>query len=202
MDNYFLLYGKNYAPGANAFASNQVSPHYIFAEKLKDAHQLPFDFNLVKLTIAASGVSESSDLEGLNNIWLDYQPNNLALPMFSERMQEIIDQNLTGNEEIDWISAKIKGNNEERNYYILRFNKALDVLDYDKTSFIEDTDHVIEPTFELTKIRSYSIFHIPSPDHLCTITRSIYINERLKNQLQKERLTGLNFEKVSSHRIA
>lgn len=201
MTDYYSLDGKDYAQGASAFAPDDVAPHYILIEELRDTNELPFEFKLVKLTVTKTGLSKSDDLVGIKNIWLDYQLNSLALPMFSERMREIIDQNLTGNEGIDWILAKVKGNDEERNYYILRFNKVLDVLDYHKTSFIEDTDYVIIPTFELAKIQNYSIFHIPSSDNLCSITRSIYINEKLKNQLQKGKLTGLNFEKISSHRI-
>jgi len=201
MNNYYSIGGKNYSQVARANAPQEVEISTIVIRELKGVNELPFELTLIKSTITKNGLLESADLDGIKDIWLDYMPNSLAFPMFSERMREIIDHNLTGNENIDWITAKINGNNEDRTYYILRFNKVLDVLNYDKTSFIEDTDYVIIPTFELAKIHNYSIFHIPSSDHLCSITTQIYINETLKNQLQKGKLIGLNFEKVSAHRI-
>lgn len=65
----------------------------------------------------------------------------------SERLKSIIETNLTRNEKIDWIQCKVKNESEEQTYFIIRFNKMLDVLDMQKTMFVQGTDHIIKPVF-------------------------------------------------------
>lgn len=103
---------------------------------------------------------------------------------------------MTGEEGIDWITARINGNGENRDYYIPRFARMLDVLDMQKTSFVQGTDHIIRPFFSLTKINNYSIFNRPSSHNLWKITSGIYVSESLKRAIGKEKLSGIYFEKI------
>src|SRR5690606_17983105 len=139
----------------------------------------------------------SNDLSDLKEIWLDYQPNSLAWPLMSERLKSVIEANLTRNEQIDWIECKVKNGNEERLYFILRFNKMLDVLDMQKTMFVQGTDHIIRPVFASSKISSYSIFSKPSSHDLWKITSGLYVSDALKKAIQKAKLTGIDFEKTT-----
>lgn len=194
MNNYFLLSAKTPSKQvASAFAPKGVKLNHELIKELEGIHDLPFEFNLFKLTLTENGLVEDTNLYGLKNIWRDYQPNSLAWPLFSKKMKNIIDDSLTGQENIDWISARVNGNNEQKIYYIPRFNKSLNVLDMENTMFVEGTDHVIIPAFSISKIINYNLFHIPSSSILSKITHRIYVNETLKMKLLEEKLIGIDF---------
>jgi hypothetical protein len=153
--------------------------------------------HLVKLTCAEDGLIEDEDLSGVDNLWEDYMPNQFAYNMFSEKFKEVIEKELTGNEETDWIAAKIHGNEECRTYYILKFTKRLDVIDEGKTLFVKNTDHIMRPCFSSSKIEKVSIFHVPDKEeYLWKIPSGVYVTEKLKKAIQKAKLTGVGFEKA------
>lgn len=198
MEKYYSLSWKEGKdPLASALAPNGSKADHELIQILNGKNELPFKLNLVKLDVGKNGLIESNDLSDLKEIWLDYQPNSLAWPIMSERLKSVIEANLTGNEQIDWIECKIKNGSEERTYFMLRFNKMLDVLDMQKTMFIQGTDHVIRPVFASSKISAYSIFSAPSSYELWKITSGLYVNETLKKSIRKNKLTGLDFEKTS-----
>ena len=198
MEKYFLLNLKNgKEPLASAFAPKGSKLAQDLISELVGINKLPFELSLIKLDVGKNGLIESNDLSDLKKIWLDYQPNSLAWPLMSERLKSIIEANLTGNEQIDWIECKVKNGKEERTYYILRFNKMLDVLDMQKTMFVQGTDHIIRPVFASSKISSFSIFSKPSSHDLWKITLGLYVSYALKKTIQKAKLTGMDFEKTS-----
>jgi len=198
MEKYYLLSWKNRKePVASAFAPKGSKLAQDLISELNGINKLPFDFSLVKLDVGKNSLIESNDLSDLKEIWLDYQPNSLAWPLMSERLKSIIEANLKRNEQIDWIKCKVKNGSEERAYYILRFNEMLDVLDMQKTMFVQGTDHIIRPVFASSKIASYSIFSRPSSHYMWKITSGLYISDILKKAIQKAKLTGMDFEKTS-----
>ena len=138
MEKYYSLNWKDgNSSCASACAPKNVKLAHLLISDLDGINKLPFELNLVKLSIGKNGLIESNDLTSLKEIWLDYQPNSLAFPLMSEKLKSVIETNLIGSERIDWISCKIKNGDEEKLYYILRFNKMLDVLDVQKTMFVE-----------------------------------------------------------------
>lgn len=198
MEKYYSLSWKEGEdPLASAFAQKGSKSGNELIQILNGKNELPFELSLVKLDVEENGLIESNDLSDLKEIWLDYQPNSLAWPLISERLKSIIEANLTGNEQIDWIECKVKNGSEERTYFILRFNKMLDVLDMQKTMFVQGTDHIIKPVFASSKISAYSIFSEPSSYELWKITSGLYVSETLKKAIQKQKLTGMDFEKTS-----
>lgn len=197
MDNYFLISWKHKSRLASAFVLNEAKLDHELISDLEESTIMPFDFELRKVIEVKDELIIGNDLSELNELWLDYQPNSLAWPLMSDKLKFVIENNMTGNEEIDWISCKVKSNKEHRIYYILRFNRLLDVLDMKKTMFVQGTDHIIKPCFSLSKIKSFSIFSKPSAHNLWKITSGLYINEKLKKAIQKEKLSGLDFEKIS-----
>lgn len=196
MNNYYLLCGKNLAKVASAFAPKGTKLAQDLISELNGLNKLPFELNLVKLEVGKNGLVESSDLSDLKEIWLDYQPNSLAWPLMSEKLKSIIEDNLTGHENIDWIECIVKNESEERTYFVLRFNKMLDVLDLHNTMFVQGTDHIIKPVFASSKIRAYSIFTKPSKYDFWKISSGLYVNETIKKAIQKSKLTGIDFEKT------
>ena len=147
MNNYYLFGVKNKSELASAFAPKGIKLAHELIHDLDGVYELPFELELVKLTVAENGLLQSNDLSSLNSLWLDYLPNSLAWPLLSENIKTVIEKNLTGKECINWITAKVNGNGVKRNYYILRFEKMLDVLDAQKTLYVKGTDHIIRPHF-------------------------------------------------------
>jgi len=195
-NNYYLLTIKNFPEVASAFAPENTKLAHELISELEGKVQLPFELELVKLSDEKNGLIKTSDLCGQNNIWLDYQPNSFAWPCFSERFKNLIVENLTGNESINWIKTKINSCTESRIYYIPRFEMELDVLDYDQTLFVKGTNNIIIPHFSLNKIKDFTVFNKPSSHDLWKITSGFYINEKLRKQIIKEKFIGPAFEKV------
>jgi hypothetical protein len=198
MEKYYYLSWKNSnEPIASAFTPDRIKLAQNFIPELEGINELPFELNLVNLSVGKNGLIKSDDLTGIKDVWVDYQPNSLVWPIMSKRLKSIIEDNLTGNEGVDWISCTIKSNEEAREYYILRFNKILDVLDMQKTLFIEETGFVVRPVFAITKIKDYSIFYKPEIHDLWKIASGLYVSEKMKKAIQKEKITGLVFSKTS-----
>jgi len=189
--NYYFFSGKNAPKGASAFAPEGTKQDWELIPELENLNEMPFEFELVKLTVGRNGLVKSKDLSNLEEIWLDYQPNNLAWPMCSEKLRTIFAEHLTGNEGIDWLTAKVNGNGEQRIYYIPRFEKNLDVFDMEKC--LCDKYGIIVPCFSLEKVRSYNIFRRPDRDK---ITSGFYISEALKKAIQKAKCSGVSFERT------
>jgi len=195
-NNYYFLTIKNYKEVASAFAPEKTKLSHELIPELDGKNELPFELNLVKLSVGENGLIKSDDLSDIENVWLDFQPNSLAWPLMSERFKNLICENLTGKESIDWIQAKINGENESRMYYIMRFEKMLDVLDVEQTLFVKGTDHIIRPHFSIEKVKELCVFNTPDSHDFWKITSGIYINEHLKKKILKEKFIGPAFEKV------
>jgi hypothetical protein len=163
---------------------------------LANSGALPFDLTLVRVTPHLSGINVSPGLSGLPDIWLDHMPNNLAWPIFSAKLKEIVDNHLNHDEDVYWISANVSGCGESREYYVPRLGTMHDVLDNDKTSYVTGTGHVIRPWFAATKLNNLSIFPLPQEYDLWKITSSLYFRESLKRAMEMEGVTGVAFEQV------
>lgn len=178
MNKYFFLTwiesdstGVVYAPDGTPLAFELI-------DIVKDIDEIPFIFEL-----------RQGEMQ-------DYIGNSLAWPIMSEKMKKTIDRNLTGEEGIKWIRVNIKAATQIYTYYLLSFKKNLDVLDKNKTIYVSGTDHIIKPVFSLEKIKQYGIFH--KPDSLFgNITAAIYVGEKLKKEILKEKLSGVDFERVA-----
>ncbi|GAB2775454.1 imm11 family protein [Salinimicrobium soli] len=193
--NFYFLTTKNYPEVASAFAPDNTKLSHQLIPELDEADKLPFELNLVKISVGTNGLIKS-DLSGLNTIWLDLQPNSLAWYLVSEKLRDLINRNLKGNEHLKWISAVINNGTEKRIYYIPRFEKKLDVLDEKRTMYVKGTDHIINPCFSLKKIRNYAIFHKPDSLDFWRIPSGLYIDKTVKEDILKNKLTGVEFEQV------
>ncbi len=195
MNEYFFLSEKVKKSTAFAYTVGETPLSHELILEMKTKTELPFDLLLKKVVTSKDGLQVSSDISGLKYLWLDYQPNNLAWPLMSEKMKTVISGNLTGKEGIVWIKVNIKSNNERRIYFIPRFAKELDVLDVQKTTYVPGTSHIIKPVFSFTKIVSYNLFY--APQDFWEITSGLYVSKVLKKAIQKEKLTGVAFDSTS-----
>jgi hypothetical protein len=180
---------------AIALKRTQVD-HYDLIKSFDGKSTVRFAFELHKMSETRTGVTESKDLSGLSEIWLDYQACDWNLPMMSEKLKDLVDEHLTGDEGVDWLKCKVHGGDETRTYYVLRFAKKLRVLDREKTRYVPGTNHVILPAFSLSKVSKYAIFHSELSHNFWKITGSLYIGEALKKAMQRSKITGVAFEKA------
>lgn len=193
-DKFYLISIKNKPEIASAYAPRGTKLGHELISDI-EGDEIPFEFTLIKVSSNNRGLFESTNLSGLKDVWLDYQPNSLAWPLMSSRLKSIIDDNLNGNERIRWVKAVISTKNEKREYHIPKFLKKLDVLDEKNTIFVPGTDHIVKPAFSFEKVKKFTIFHKPSL--FWQITSEIYVNEKLKDRIQNENLLGLEFERTA-----
>ncbi len=90
------------------------------------------------------------------------------------------------------MKLRVESNDESRDYFVPRFEKQLDVLDTEKSTFGVDDDSVVVPVFSSRKIENYSLFAVPR--FSWQITSSICVKEDLKKEIKKHKFTGVNFE--------
>lgn len=143
MNKYFFLSGKIKKDTAFAFTADEGIISHRLIPELVGKNEFPFPMKLKKMIKEKGRWKTSDDIQSLAHLWLDYQPNNLAWNFMSERMTNIIKENLTGKENIYWIKVKIEGINEERYYFIPAFKEKLDVLDEKRTTFVSGTSPAV-----------------------------------------------------------
>ncbi|MDE0561933.1 hypothetical protein OU792_18190, partial [Algoriphagus sp. NF] len=90
---------------------------------------------------------------------------------------------------------KVHGVKETKEYFIPSFSQRLDVLDREKTLFVQGTTHIIKPVFSFEKVKKYSLFFLPQ--QYWEITSGLYVSDALKNAMQKMKLTGVDFENTT-----
>lgn len=193
---YYLMGLKHFKNVAIACAPDNVGLAHELIGALRDSEVMPFDFTLKALTVKSDGIHYSNDFSRVETIWLDYQPNSLAWPLFSERLKNTIEEMLTGKEGLKWISCNICYGKEVRTYYIPHFIEELDVLNKDKC-FYSNNGGLIKPAYSSLKIKDYSIFPKPAMNDLWQITAAICISDKVKNALMKANISNIAYEAVS-----
>lgn len=197
MKKYYCLRWNDATEVASAFYEDRTQLDHEMISQLEGKKQMPLDFVLTRVKETRNGLIIDDNLTALKEVWLDYQPNSLAWPILSEKLKNIIDASLTGNEQVDWITCNLRNREEVRQYYIIRFNKKIDVYDIKKTVFMDETkEDVIKPVFSFSKIKNYSVFPKPLFYDFWKFPTSFYVNEDIKKRIQKEKLTGIKLEKV------
>jgi hypothetical protein len=191
---FYSLHARNLkkVSSASSIGNNKLS--YELIPELRNSKEMPFEFELVMLTHGKDGLVTDKDLSTLNKKWFDYQYNDLAWPIFSEKLMKIIQNNLSGNENLTWIECKINSMEENRIYYIPKFSKELDVLNINKTMYVSGTNHIIKPYYSLNKIENYAVF--PRPSTFWEIPISIIVNQKIKEIIEKEHISEIVFTEV------
>jgi hypothetical protein len=198
---YFLLTGGRVTRrGVMACAIPEINEAgHKLIRALEGKNELPFEMKL-EYAFVKKVLEFTADLSQAENLWPDYMSNEFGYILLSERFKNIIEFELTGNEEIDWITAKIHANEECRTYYILRFNKILDVLDMEHSQFMgadsSDLSNVVVPCFSLAKVSKYGVFNIPQAFDHWKIPGGIFVCNNIKKAAKKANLTGVGFSET------
>jgi len=191
---YFILAERVKRGTAMACSVGEIPPVHLFVKELKDQFEFPFELAFKKSTIVKGRWQPNDDISDLKIFWTDFILNDRALPFMSEKMKEIIDLSLTGNEGIVWMQIGVNLGNERRIYYLPRFEKKLDVLDQQKTTFSE-SGLIIKPVFARDKVANLSMFHKPGINW--EMPSGLYVNETIKKAIQKAKLIGVGFESAN-----
>ena len=68
-----------------------------------------------------------------------------------------------------------------------------EVLDLEKTEFVDDTDLILDPVFKHDVIDKLDFFYIPFKDGF---ERDLYISDKVKCMLVKNRISGVSFDQI------
>jgi hypothetical protein len=178
MKYFYLSWTEDDLLGLEPAKAPKGTLGYELEKELRGKHELPFTLSL--------------DDDAL---LLDYLPNTLAWPLMSERLKNLISDILTGNEGLDWVSAKVSHKGQILPYYVPRFLKQLDILDRSKTiSAGKENEAIVKAHLSLSKVKNLTFF--PLPDW--RINCSNIVSEFLKKKIEKAGLTGMRFSKVSA----
>lgn len=157
---------------------------------------LPVNFVLKRLSVDENGLNVSSNLTGIQNLWPDNLNNDMAWPLFSERLKSIIATTLTGKEQLKWLVCSVVLNEESRKYYLPIFHSKFDILDETRCIY-DDYGCIIKYVYSSLKVQPYSIFPEPDYNNWWEISPVLYVSEVLKKAIQKAKLTGLVMEKAT-----
>ena len=119
----------------------------------------------------------------------DYQNNTLALRLCSKKLYTLFEEMMSDNDKIQWLDASVKLGGEERAYYILHFPSRPDVIDKNRSMFNRRTGSIIKPVLSAEACKEYNVF-----THAYSHT-SLYIRDTIKSAIEKEGLTGMEFQK-------
>lgn len=144
---------------------------------LKEAKELPFSLNLHEVSVDATGLKKGD----LSDEQLDYQPNNMTWPLMSSRLKSIISAHLTEKDKVRWISAHVVG-------------KTMQATFYQGSIYTRFSDTSIKPVFDSKKVLPFAVFH--GDTMFWQITSRLYVNESIKRDIEKAKLTGIQFNRV------
>ncbi len=145
-----------------------------------------------KLTVVKNSlISENAEKDA--DVWKDYPPNWFAWPILSEKMKQLIESNLTGQEGIDFITVKVSHYSVSRLYYILRFNRKIECLDKAKSMYAPSTDFLIRPVFRGDFLDQYHTLGRPEGHDLWKITSEIYVTEEIRKAIIKAKIQNVEF---------
>lgn len=191
---YYSMRAKNLKIVTSAISIGNDKLDYELIPELKDLDKMPFEFELKVLTFNKKGIVINDDISSLEKKWFDYQYNNLAWPIFSEKLMKVIDTNLYKNENLSWIKCIINSNKEKRTYFIPKFSKKNDLLNTDKTIYVPGTDHIIKAYYSLLKVQKYAVF--PKPSTFWEIPTSIIVNQEIKEAIENQGFSEIEFEEI------
>lgn len=123
----------------------------------------------------------------------DFQFNSCGFLLFSEKLRMTIEKYLSENDNPKWFPAKVTDlDGITKDYSILYFFDKPDFLDYQKSTFIQGTDHPIKKRFDLDKIGDRQIFNTNK------LGVSLCVHDIVRKEIKKSGCTGLYFYKIHS----
>ncbi|WP_027360160.1 imm11 family protein [Desulforegula conservatrix] len=131
-------------------------------------------------------------LELRDGEFADYLTNDLGVRLCSENLQKIIENNRSENDQLQWLEAIVSDvNGHCKKYFVLHFPENYSVINKEKS--IMAGDMIVKPVLNISIVKSHNIFTLPGE-----AGRTIFVSECLKKIIDKIKLSGLAFTKVSA----
>ena len=195
---YFMCWKDNpKKPTYSVFARKKLGLAHELIPILDGKKDFNGEFYFKKITVGKNGLLYEES-EELASVWQDYTPNEFAWPIVSEKFRNILMDNTSEIDGIDFIKIFVAHFNETKPYYILRFNKLNDVIDVANTLYVKDTNHIIRPCFKEAAFDNIQIATEPRDHNLWKITSGIFISEKLKKALIRNKIESIEFTKRKS----
>mgnify|MGYP001673373634 FL=1 len=115
----------------------------------------------------------------------DYIADDLGVPLFSEQVRNIIDELMTGEEEIEWYEVSVVQSINQYLYFAPKFTRTLDILNEDSSLYGVNKSILIKAVLSAEKIKKYSIVPIVGSSEAFFFPTRIAISDRVKKALKK-----------------
>jgi hypothetical protein len=114
----------------------------------------------------------------------DYQTNTHGFRLCSQQLRDILENNKSPDDKIQWLEATITWNNETRPYYVLHFYKNADVFNYEHSGW-DGKFFNKNIVYAKEKIQNHNVFSIPEGS-LC-----IVVKPEIIKKIKQQKLTGM-----------
>ena len=159
---------------------------------IKQNRRFPCNLVLAQMRITKNGITQNTNVP--EKEFFDYQYNQFAYYLLSERLKNCIEENKGSKDFFSWISVSVSSETETRNYFIPIFESIPDVIDSKLTTIVPASNAIMVPCFDSEKIEGHNFFPIKSS--FGVLPRGIYVSESLKKMLQKQKFDNIKFEKA------
>ena len=120
----------------------------------------------------------------------DYLANNLGVRLCSPRLRAILDQAAGPADELQWLDARVIDEHGSRPYHVLHFPTVPDVLDRERTIWVDD-ELVVMPVIASGKVADHRIFTIPGGGGRIIVANDVRL------AIRAARCTGITFSRVA-----
>lgn len=159
---------------------------------IKQNRRFPCNLFLTQMHITNNGITQNNNVP--EKVFFDYQYNQFAYYLLSERLKNCIEENKGSKDSFSWIKVSVSSEIETRNYYIPIFERIPDVLDSKLTTRVPASNAILVPCFASEKLEGHNFFSLESSFGI--LPRGIYVSEALKKILQKQKFDNIKFEKA------
>ena len=178
MENYWYIHIKD-DNGAVAEAPGEKTL-VDWVEEIRFLKKIPFEY-----------VVNSSE-----PILQDYLADDLGIPLMSYKLKSVIQQHLTGHEDLQWWEVNIHYQDSEIMYYVPKFEHNLDVLNESKSLFNKSNGELIKANLCYSKAERYAFFPLPELSEDIPFEHRLVVSDKIKKDITRAKLTGIIFSKI------
>ena len=171
MSRFSWMVGKNKS-WATAQATSDFDDYALWdlIEALNDKSQ----WKTIRLTLGEGNLA-------------DFPPCNVIGRLCSPAMVEILNPYAS---KVLWLPVVLSRNNESYDYFFMHFSDCTDVLDKDKSIFLDGD--VVSPHISLQKANELPLICLRK------LSPSVIVRDDVRDALEKNGITGIGFEDIPS----
>lgn len=118
----------------------------------------------------------------------DYLANNMGVRLCSTEMRNVINENRTSNDKIQWLDVNVTDcEGGPKGYWILHFPRNYPIVNERNSSF--SGKRLVQAVIDSASARKYRIFTLPG-----TFGPTMFVSNDMKCALEQAYLTGIAFD--------